>query len=98
MKRLPQVSLITEIMPPKVRELITYDVSVDIWLNSNRFFAYEANFSQFFLKESICLLSDKSDISRVRLAMALCLKRELYYKFLFSFELMHVNLLGWPPD
>ena len=95
MKRLPQVSLITEIMPPKVRELITYDVSVDIWLNSNRFSAYEANFSQFFLKESICLLSD---ISRVRLAMALCLKRELYYKFLFSFEIMHVNLLGWPPD
>ena len=58
MKRLPQVSLISEIMPPKVREFITYDVSVDILLNSNRFSAYEANFSQFFLKESICLLSD----------------------------------------
>ena len=51
MKRLLQVSLISTILPPTVRKLITYDISVIILFNTDCSFAYDSKFLPLFLGE-----------------------------------------------
>ena len=88
MKRLPQVSLISIILPPMVRKFITYDISVIILFNSDRFFAYGANFFHFFWEKWFCLLSD---IRVAANSLAPYFERKLYHEVLFSFEITYLE-------